>query len=257
EPIEDQPLPNDALPTALSPGYIADSDPEEDEEDPEEDPVDYPADRGETMITINQGMSVEEIERVVAQRVVNAIEAIVIYEMKTNIARKLMIQTKRQEDKVTENANNKRKWEEAQIEAQKPENIKNEDWPNVKADITTHVSRCLTCATVKAEHQRPSGLLVLFEIPQWKWDNITMDFVTNLPNSSQGCNTIWMIVVQLTKSAIFVPMRETNPIEKLARMYLKEYHANEALAISLDGLHIDDKLYVVEEPTLIMDCDIK
>ncbi|GKA25225.1 reverse transcriptase domain-containing protein, partial [Tanacetum coccineum] len=75
---------------------------------------------------------------------------------------------------------------------------------------------------VKAEHQRPSSLLVQPEIPQWKWDNITMDFVMNLPKSSQGCDTIWMIVDRLTKSAIFVPIRETNSMEKLAIMYLKE-----------------------------------
>ncbi|GJR43867.1 putative reverse transcriptase domain-containing protein [Tanacetum coccineum] len=54
-------------------------------------------------------------------------------------------------------------------------------WPNMKADIATYVSKCLTCAKVKAEHQRPSGLLVQPEIPQWKWDNITMDFVMKLP----------------------------------------------------------------------------
>ncbi|GJX26611.1 putative reverse transcriptase domain-containing protein [Tanacetum coccineum] len=58
-------------------------------------------------------------------------------------------------------------------------------WPNMKANIATYVSKCLTCAKVKAEHQRPSGLLVQPEIPQWKWDNITMDFVTKLPKSSQ------------------------------------------------------------------------
>ncbi|GJX49045.1 reverse transcriptase domain-containing protein [Tanacetum coccineum] len=63
------------------------------------------------MTTVNQGMSVEEIERVVAQRVANAIEAIAIYETKTNMARKSMSQTERQEDKVAENASNKRKWE--------------------------------------------------------------------------------------------------------------------------------------------------
>ncbi|GJR30859.1 putative reverse transcriptase domain-containing protein [Tanacetum coccineum] len=51
-------------------------------------------------------------------------------------------------------------------------------WPNMTADIATYVSKCLTCARVKAEHQRPSGLLIQPEIPQWKWDNITMDFVT-------------------------------------------------------------------------------
>ncbi|GJW53041.1 putative reverse transcriptase domain-containing protein [Tanacetum coccineum] len=59
-------------------------------------------------------------------------------------------------------------------------------WPNMKANIATYVSKCLTCAKVKAEHQRPSGLLVQPEIPKWKWDNITMDFVTKLPKSSQG-----------------------------------------------------------------------
>ncbi|GJR17092.1 putative reverse transcriptase domain-containing protein [Tanacetum coccineum] len=73
-------------------------------------------------------------------------------------------------------------------------------WPNMKADIATYVSKCLTRAKVKAEHQRPSGLLVQPDIPQWKWDNITMDFVTKLPKSSQGYNTIWAVVgeVQLT-----------------------------------------------------------
>nr|GEU77933.1 reverse transcriptase domain-containing protein [Tanacetum cinerariifolium] len=58
-------------------------------------------------------------------------------------------------------------------------------WPNMKADIATYVSKCLTCARVKAEHQRPSGLLVQPAIPMWKWDNITMDFITKLPKSSQ------------------------------------------------------------------------
>ncbi|GJS43253.1 putative reverse transcriptase domain-containing protein [Tanacetum coccineum] len=95
-------------------------------------------------------------------------------------------------------------------------------WPNMKANIATYVSKCLTCAKVKAEHQRPSGLLVQPEIPEWKWDNITMDFVTKLPKSSQGYDTIWVIVDRLTKSAIFTPMRETDPMDKLARMYLKE-----------------------------------
>ncbi|GKA40210.1 putative reverse transcriptase domain-containing protein [Tanacetum coccineum] len=65
-------------------------------------------------------------------------------------------------------------------------------WPNMKADIATYVSKCLTCAKVKAEHQRPSGLLVQPKIPEWKWDNITMDFVTKLPKSSQGYDTIWV-----------------------------------------------------------------
>ncbi|GJV22907.1 putative reverse transcriptase domain-containing protein [Tanacetum coccineum] len=128
---------------------------------------------------------------------------------------------------------------DAQTEARKPENIKNEDvggmlvenskdlekfrteklepcadgtlcfngrssekmyqdiknlywWPNMKANIATYVSKCLTCAKVKVEHQRPSRLLVQPDIPQWKWENITMDFVMKLPKSSQGYDTIWV-----------------------------------------------------------------
>nr|GEV96076.1 hypothetical protein [Tanacetum cinerariifolium] len=77
-------------------------------------------------------------------------------------------------------------------------------WPNMKANIATY-------------------------IPEWKWDNIIIDFVMKLPKSSQGYDTIWVIVDRLTKSAIFMPMRETDPLDKLARMYLKE-----ALGTSLD-----------------------
>ncbi|GKA23207.1 putative reverse transcriptase domain-containing protein [Tanacetum coccineum] len=67
-------------------------------------------------------------------------------------------------------------------------------WPNMKAGIATYVSKCLTCARVKAEHQRPSGLLVQPAITEWKWDNIMMDFITKLRKSSQGFDTIWVIM---------------------------------------------------------------
>ncbi|GKC70841.1 putative reverse transcriptase domain-containing protein [Tanacetum coccineum] len=103
----------------------------------------------------------------------------------------------------------------------------------MKADIATYVSKCLTCAKVKAEHQRPSGLLVQPKIPEWKWDNITMDFVTKLPKSSQGYDTIWVIVDRLTKSAIFTPMRETDPMDKLARIYLKEVVTRHGIPVSI------------------------
>ncbi|GJU72117.1 putative reverse transcriptase domain-containing protein [Tanacetum coccineum] len=106
-------------------------------------------------------------------------------------------------------------------------------WPNMKAKIATIVSKCLTCAKVKAEHQRPLVLLVQPDIPQWKWDNITMDFVTKLPKSSQGYDTIWVIFDQLTKFAIFVPMRETDLMDKLARMYLKENSLGTSLDMSI------------------------
>ncbi|GKE53804.1 putative reverse transcriptase domain-containing protein [Tanacetum coccineum] len=106
-------------------------------------------------------------------------------------------------------------------------------WPNKKADIATYVSKCLTCARVKAEHQRPLGLLVQPKITQWKRDNITMDFVTKFPKSSQSHDTIWVIVDRLTKSAIFISMRENDPIEKLARMYLKEVVTRLRIPVSI------------------------
>ncbi|GKA05466.1 putative reverse transcriptase domain-containing protein [Tanacetum coccineum] len=95
-------------------------------------------------------------------------------------------------------------------------------WPNMKADIATYVSKCLTCAKVKAEHQKPSGLLQQPEIPVWKWERITMDFVSRLPRTPSGYDTIWVIVDQLTKSAHFLPMKKMDSREKLTRLYLKE-----------------------------------
>ncbi|GJS12051.1 retrovirus-related pol polyprotein from transposon TNT 1-94 [Tanacetum coccineum] len=92
----------------------------------------------------------------------------------------------------------------------------------MKANIATYVSKCLTCLKVKAEHQKPSGLLVQLEIPHWKWDNITMDFITKLPKTSSGYDTIWVIVDRLTKSAHFMPMKEADSMERLTRLYIKE-----------------------------------
>ncbi|GKC48623.1 putative reverse transcriptase domain-containing protein [Tanacetum coccineum] len=63
-------------------------------------------------------------------------------------------------------------------------------WPNMKAEIATYVSKCMTCAKVKAEYQKPSGLLVQPIILIWKWENITMDFVTKLPKTTSGQDTI-------------------------------------------------------------------
>ncbi|GJZ12682.1 putative reverse transcriptase domain-containing protein [Tanacetum coccineum] len=106
-------------------------------------------------------------------------------------------------------------------------------WPYMKADIATYVSKCLTCAKVKAEHQRPSGLLVQLAIPEWKWDNIMMDFITKLPKSSQGFNTIWVIVDRLTKSDHFLPIRENDPLDKLARLYLNRIVARHGIHVSI------------------------
>ncbi|GJV07704.1 putative reverse transcriptase domain-containing protein [Tanacetum coccineum] len=105
-------------------------------------------------------------------------------------------------------------------------------WPNMKADIATYVSKCLKCASVKAEHQRPSGLLVQPAIPEWKWDNIMMDFITKLPKSSQGFDTIWVIVDRLIKSAHFLPIRENDSLDKLERLYLNKIVARHRIPVS-------------------------
>ncbi|GKB20806.1 putative reverse transcriptase domain-containing protein [Tanacetum coccineum] len=95
-------------------------------------------------------------------------------------------------------------------------------WPRMKRDIATYVSMCLTCSKVKAEHQRPSGLLQQPKIPKWKWDKITMDFITNLPRSKSGNDTIWVIVDRLTKSAYFLAIKEDYSTERLAKIYVDE-----------------------------------
>ncbi|GJZ02530.1 putative reverse transcriptase domain-containing protein [Tanacetum coccineum] len=106
-------------------------------------------------------------------------------------------------------------------------------WPNMKANIATYVSKCLTCSKVKAEHQKPSGLLVQPEIPEWKWEKITMDFVTKLPKTANGYDTIWVIVDRLTKSAHFLPMRENDPMEKLIKLYIKEVVTRHGVPVSI------------------------
>ncbi|GJW95563.1 putative reverse transcriptase domain-containing protein [Tanacetum coccineum] len=98
------------------------------------------------------------------------------------------------------------------------------------AVIAIYVSKCLTCAKVKAEYQKPYGLLVQPEIPQWKWENITMDFFTKLLKTTTGQGTIWVIVDRLSKSAHFLLVKETDSMEKLTRQYLKE----KALGTRLD-----------------------
>ncbi|GJR96735.1 putative reverse transcriptase domain-containing protein [Tanacetum coccineum] len=107
-------------------------------------------------------------------------------------------------------------------------------WPNMKAEIATYVSKCMTCAKVKAEYQKPSGLLVQPIIPVWKWENITMDFVTKLPKTTSGQDTIWVIVDRLKKSAHFLPMKETDTMEKLTRQYLKEVVSRHGVPVSIN-----------------------
>lgn len=95
-------------------------------------------------------------------------------------------------------------------------------WPGMKRSITEYVSKCLTCQKVKAEHQRPAGELQPLEIPEWKWEQIAMDFVVGLPKTTKGHDSIWVIIDRLTKSAHFIHVRTTNTMEQLAETYIRE-----------------------------------
>nr|GEW83062.1 putative reverse transcriptase domain-containing protein [Tanacetum cinerariifolium] len=139
----------------------------------------------------------------------------------------------------------------AQSEARKEENFINEDLQGMINKLEPHadtrlclnnrswilcfddLSKCLTFAKVKIEYQKPSGLLVQLEILQWKLENITMDFVTWLPKTVAGQDTIWVIVDRLTKSTHFLPMREDGTLEKLTRQNLKEVASKHEVPVSI------------------------
>lgn len=95
-------------------------------------------------------------------------------------------------------------------------------WPNMKKEIAEFVSKCHTCQRVKIEHQVPGGTVQPLEIPVWKWEHITMDFVTSLPRSRKGNDAIWVIVDRLTKTAHFLPIRMTMSMEVMAKLYVEE-----------------------------------
>ncbi|GJZ69333.1 reverse transcriptase domain-containing protein [Tanacetum coccineum] len=106
-------------------------------------------------------------------------------------------------------------------------------WPGMKRDGATYVSECLTCAKVNAEHQRHSGLLQQPEIPEWKWESITMDFITKLPRIRNGHNAIWVVVDRLTKSTHFLAIHEDYSIAKLARLYTDEIVTRHGVPVSI------------------------
>nr|GEV34085.1 putative reverse transcriptase domain-containing protein [Tanacetum cinerariifolium] len=106
-------------------------------------------------------------------------------------------------------------------------------YPLPKIDDLFDQLKCLTCSKVKAEHQKPFGLLVQLQIPEWKWEKITMDFITKHPKMENGYDTIWVIVDRLTKSAHFLPIEETDPMEKLMKLYMKEVVTRHRVPVSI------------------------
>ncbi|KAK8930760.1 hypothetical protein KSP39_PZI016487 [Platanthera zijinensis] len=93
-------------------------------------------------------------------------------------------------------------------------------WSGMKNDIARFVSECYTCQRVKADHRRPGGKLTPLDIPSWKWESISMDFITGLPGSPRGHDAVWVIVDRLTKCAHFVPFKIDYSMEKNSRALL-------------------------------------
>nr|GEY06043.1 reverse transcriptase domain-containing protein [Tanacetum cinerariifolium] len=143
---------------------------------------------------------------------------------------------------LIENSKDQKKLKKKKLESRADETLclNNRSWLPCYGDLRTlimHESRksnkCLTCLRVKAEHQKQSGLLVQPEIPQWKWDKFTMDFITKLPRRQSRNDAIWIIVDRLTKSAYFLPIKETDPMDKSARLYLKEVVTRHRIPLSI------------------------
>nr|GEY58935.1 putative reverse transcriptase domain-containing protein [Tanacetum cinerariifolium] len=95
-------------------------------------------------------------------------------------------------------------------------------WSGMKRDVATFVSKFLIYQQVKIEHQRASGLLQQLDIPVWKWDEISMDFVTGLPQTQRRHDAIWVVVDRLTKSAHFLPIRKDYSVSRLAKIFQQE-----------------------------------
>ncbi|KAL0560523.1 hypothetical protein IC582_000928 [Cucumis melo] len=95
-------------------------------------------------------------------------------------------------------------------------------WRNMKREVAEFVNKCLVCQQVKAPRQKPAGLLQPLSIPKWKWENVSMDFITGLPRTLRGFTVIWVVVDRLTKSAHFVPGKSTYTASKWAQLYMSE-----------------------------------
>jgi hypothetical protein len=93
-------------------------------------------------------------------------------------------------------------------------------WSNMKRDIADYITLCDVCNKVKVEHQKPTGLLQPLPIPEWKLDNVGMDFITGLPRTKSGYDSIWVVVDRLTKVAHFIPVNTTYTSARLAKIYM-------------------------------------
>jgi hypothetical protein len=93
-------------------------------------------------------------------------------------------------------------------------------WTRMKRKIAQHVAECDTCQRVKASHLKVAGTLQPLPIPSWKWEDISMDFIVGLPNTSQKHNSIWVVVDRLTKTPHFIPVHTTYNAKRYAEICL-------------------------------------
>eukprot|EP00253_Pinus_taeda_P012980 PITA_12980 len=94
-------------------------------------------------------------------------------------------------------------------------------WPGMKMDVIEYLARCLECQQVKAEHQHPAGLLQPLPIPEWKWETITMDFITGLSKSKKTNDSIMVVVDKLSKSAHFILVQSTYRAAQIANIFMQ------------------------------------
>ncbi|WVZ89058.1 LOW QUALITY PROTEIN: hypothetical protein U9M48_035516 [Paspalum notatum var. saurae] len=119
-------------------------------------------------------------------------------------------------------------------------------WYGMKRAVAEYVAICDTCQRVKAEHQRPAGLLQPLKVPEWKWEEITMDFIVGLPRTQKGYNSIWVVVDRLTKVAHFIPVNTTYSGAKLAELYISRIvclHSVPKRIISDRGLQFTSRFW--------------
>ena len=95
-------------------------------------------------------------------------------------------------------------------------------WLGIKKDMAEYISRCMRCQQVKVEHQHPTGLLQPFLVLEWKWEVISMDFITGFPMTWRPNDSIMVVMDNLTKEAHFIPVKSMHKTDDIAKIFMKE-----------------------------------
>jgi hypothetical protein len=95
-------------------------------------------------------------------------------------------------------------------------------WPSMKREIVEYIARCMEYQKVKAEHRHPTGLLQPLPVPEWKWEVVTIDFITGLPRIAKMHDSIMVVVDKLTKVSHCIPLKTTHKAADVVDSFLKE-----------------------------------